>query len=49
MSYRFYAVRMADLIVVLDKGRIAASEDDASLVRAGLTPSSTRCGRGAYR
>jgi ABC-type multidrug transport system fused ATPase/permease subunit len=49
VSYRFYAIRMADPIVVLDKGRIAASEDDASLVRAGLTPSSTRCGRGAYR
>ncbi len=35
VSHRFSTVRMADLIVVLDKGRIAASGDHASLVRAG--------------
>jgi ATP-binding cassette subfamily B protein len=28
-------VRIADLIVVLDNGRIAASGDHASLIRAG--------------
>jgi ATP-binding cassette, subfamily B, bacterial len=35
VSHRFSTVRMADLIVVLDKGRIAASGDHASLIRAG--------------
>ncbi len=35
VSHRFSTVRMADLIVVLDKGRIAASGDHASLLRAG--------------
>jgi ATP-binding cassette, subfamily B, bacterial len=35
VSHRFSTVRMADLIVVLDKGRIAAAGDHASLVRAG--------------
>ncbi len=35
VSHRFSTVRMADLIVVLDQGRIAASGDHASLVRAG--------------
>jgi ATP-binding cassette, subfamily B, bacterial len=28
-------VRMADLIVVLDQGRVVASGDHASLIRAG--------------
>jgi ATP-binding cassette, subfamily B, bacterial len=35
VSHRFSTVRMADLIVVLDKGRIAASGDHASLLQAG--------------
>lgn len=35
VSHRFSTVRMADLIVVLDKGRIAVSGDRASLIRAG--------------
>ena len=35
MSHRFSTVRMADLIIVLDQGRIAASGDHASLIRAG--------------
>ena len=35
VSHRFSTVRMADLIVVLDKGRIAASGDHASLIGAG--------------
>ena len=35
VSRRFSTVRMADLIVVLDQGRIAASGDHASLIRAG--------------
>jgi ATP-binding cassette, subfamily B, bacterial len=35
VSHRFSTVRMADLIVVLDKGRIAASGDHDSLIRAG--------------
>jgi ATP-binding cassette, subfamily B, bacterial len=35
VSHRFSTVRMADLIVVLDKGHIAASGDHASLIRAG--------------
>ena len=35
VSHRFSTVRMADLIVVLDKGRVAASGDHASLIRAG--------------
>jgi ATP-binding cassette subfamily B protein len=35
VSHRFSTVRMADLIVVLDNGRIAASGDHASLIRAG--------------
>jgi ABC-type multidrug transport system fused ATPase/permease subunit len=35
VSHRFSTVRMADLIVVLDQGRIAASGDHASLIRAG--------------
>jgi ATP-binding cassette subfamily B protein len=35
VSHRFSTVRMADLIVVLDKGRIAASGDHVSLIRAG--------------
>jgi ATP-binding cassette, subfamily B, bacterial len=35
VSHRFSTVRMADLIVVLDHGRIAASGDHASLMRAG--------------
>lgn len=35
VSHRFSTVRMADLIVVLDHGRIAASGDRASLTRAG--------------
>jgi len=35
VSHRFSTVRMADLIVVLDRGRIAASGDHASLIRAG--------------
>jgi ATP-binding cassette, subfamily B, bacterial len=35
VSHRFSTVRMADLIVVLDHGRIAASGDHASLIRAG--------------
>ena len=34
VSHRFSTVRMADLIVVLDKGRIAASGDHDSLIRA---------------
>lgn len=35
VSHRFSTVRMADLIVVLDQGRIAASGDHAALLRAG--------------
>ena len=35
VSHRFSTVRMADLIVVLDQGRITASGDHASLIRAG--------------
>ena len=35
VSHRFSTVRMADLIVVLDQGRIVASGDHASLIRAG--------------
>ena len=35
VSHRFSTVRMADLIVVLDQGRIAASGDHATLMRAG--------------
>jgi ATP-binding cassette, subfamily B, bacterial len=35
VSHRFSTVRMADLIVVLDRGRVAASGDHASLIRAG--------------
>jgi ATP-binding cassette subfamily B protein len=35
VSHRFSTVRMADLIIVLDEGRIVASGDHASLVRAG--------------
>jgi ATP-binding cassette, subfamily B, bacterial len=34
VSHRFSTVRMADLIIVLDQGRIAASGDHASLIRA---------------
>ena len=35
VSHRFSTVRMADLIIVLDQGRIAAAGDHASLIRAG--------------
>ena len=35
VSHRFSTVRMADLILVLEKGRITASGDHASLMRAG--------------
>ncbi len=35
VSHRFSTVRMADLIVVLDQGRIAASGDHAALMRDG--------------
>jgi ATP-binding cassette, subfamily B, bacterial len=35
VSHRFSTVRMADLIVVLDRGRVAASGDHDALVRAG--------------
>ena len=35
VSHRFSTVRMADLIIVLDQGRITASGDHASLIRAG--------------
>jgi len=35
VSHRFSTVRMADLIVVLDQGRIAATGNHASLVREG--------------
>jgi ABC-type transport system involved in cytochrome bd biosynthesis fused ATPase/permease subunit len=35
VSDRFSTVRMADLIVVLDQGRITASGDHAGLIRAG--------------
>jgi ABC-type multidrug transport system fused ATPase/permease subunit len=35
VSHRFSTVRMADLIIVLDQGRIAATGDHASLIRAG--------------
>jgi ATP-binding cassette, subfamily B, bacterial len=35
VSHRFSTVRMADLIVVLDQGRVAATGDHASLIRAG--------------
>jgi ATP-binding cassette, subfamily B, bacterial len=34
VSHRFSTVRMADLIVVLDSGRVTASGDHASLMRA---------------
>jgi ATP-binding cassette, subfamily B, bacterial len=35
VSHRFSTVRMADLIVVLEGGRITASGDHASLIQAG--------------
>jgi ATP-binding cassette, subfamily B, bacterial len=35
VSHRFSTVRMADLIVVLDRGRVLASGDHAALIRAG--------------
>ncbi len=35
VSHRFSTVRMADLIVVLDHGRVTAAGDHASLIRAG--------------
>jgi ATP-binding cassette, subfamily B, bacterial len=35
VSHRFSTVRMADLIVVLDRGQIAASGSHAELIRAG--------------
>jgi ATP-binding cassette, subfamily B, bacterial len=35
VSHRFSTVRMADLIVVLDQGRVVASGDHAALIRAG--------------
>ena len=35
VSHRFSTVRMADLILVLEKGKITASGDHASLMRAG--------------
>ena len=35
VSHRFSTVRMADLIVVLDQGRVAASGDHDTLIRAG--------------
>jgi ATP-binding cassette, subfamily B, bacterial len=35
VSHRFSTVRMADLIVVLDQGRIAAVGDHATLIRSG--------------
>ncbi|HTX29827.1 MAG TPA: ABC transporter ATP-binding protein [Solirubrobacteraceae bacterium] len=35
VSHRFSTVRTADLIVVIDQGRIAAVGDHASLIRAG--------------
>jgi ATP-binding cassette subfamily B protein len=35
VSHRFSTVRMADLIIVLDRGRIVAHGDHASLIRAG--------------
>jgi ATP-binding cassette subfamily B protein len=35
VSHRFSTVRMADLIVVVDDGRIVESGDHATLVRAG--------------
>jgi ATP-binding cassette, subfamily B, bacterial len=35
VSHRFSTVRMADLIVVLDQGRVVASGDHASLIQAG--------------
>jgi ATP-binding cassette subfamily B protein len=35
VSHRFSTVRMADLIIVLDQGRITASGDHAALIRAG--------------
>jgi ATP-binding cassette subfamily B protein len=35
VSHRFSTVRMADLIVVLDQGRIAATGNHTSLVHAG--------------
>lgn len=35
VSHRFSTVRMADLIVVLDQGRVVASGDHASLIREG--------------
>jgi ATP-binding cassette, subfamily B, bacterial len=34
VSHRFSTVRMADLIIVLDQGRITASGDHAALIRA---------------
>jgi ATP-binding cassette, subfamily B, bacterial len=35
VSHRFSTVRMADLIVVLDRGRVVASGDHDALIRAG--------------
>jgi ATP-binding cassette, subfamily B, bacterial len=35
VSHRFSTVRMADLIVVLDQGRVTASGDHDTLIRAG--------------
>jgi ATP-binding cassette, subfamily B, bacterial len=35
VSHRFSTVRMADLIVVLDRGRVVASGDHDTLIRAG--------------
>jgi ATP-binding cassette, subfamily B, bacterial len=35
VSHRFSTVRMADLIIVLDQGRVLESGDDAALVRVG--------------
>jgi ATP-binding cassette, subfamily B, bacterial len=35
VSHRFSTVRMADLIVVLEQGRIAAAGDHATLIRSG--------------
>jgi ATP-binding cassette, subfamily B, bacterial len=35
VSHRFSTVRMADLIVVLEQGRIVASGDHDTLIRSG--------------
>jgi ATP-binding cassette subfamily B protein len=35
VSHRFSTVRMADLIVVLDRGKVAEHGDHAALIRAG--------------